>query len=89
MGIVVAARHLRLDERVAIKFLHRRDRPGTPERFLQEGRVAAKLRGEHVARVFDVGEREGALYLVMEYLDGTTLHKTITEGGLASETAGS
>jgi serine/threonine-protein kinase len=76
MGVVVAARHLALDERVAIKFL-------LPEaaanhevitRFLREGRAAARVRSEHVARVYDVGTlADGAPYLVMEYLEGNDL----------------
>jgi hypothetical protein len=76
MGVVVAARHLELDERVAIKFLL----PSTlaiPEvvaRFAREARAAVKIRSEHVARIIDVGKLEnGAPYIVMEYLEGEDL----------------
>lgn len=84
MGVVVAATHLALDERVALKFL-------LPEiarnqeavaRFLREARAAAKIRSEHVARVTDVGTLEnGAPYLVMEYLDGQDLSSRLQRGG--------
>jgi eukaryotic-like serine/threonine-protein kinase len=56
MGVVVAAWHLQLDERVALKFLL----PGFAEngevvaRFAREARSAAKIKSEHVARVTDV-----------------------------------
>jgi serine/threonine-protein kinase len=74
MGIVVAARHLELDERVAIKFLLRKDDPVASERFAREARAAAKVKNEHVCRVHDVGRLEtGESYLVMEYLEGRDL----------------
>lgn len=83
MGVVVAAHHMQLDERVALKFL----RPGisSPEmvaRFSQEARAAAKLKSEHVARVLDVGLREDGLpFIVMEYLQGKDLDQLVREGG--------
>ena len=78
MGVVVAARHLQLGERVAIKFLlpSALAREDLVSRFLREGRTAARIRSEHVARVFDVGtldDGSSAPYLVMEYLEGQDL----------------
>ncbi len=74
MGIVVAARHLELEERVAVKFLLRKDDPSAVERFMREARASAKVKSEHVCRVYDVGRLEsGEPYLVMEYLDGLDL----------------
>jgi serine/threonine-protein kinase len=74
MGLVVAARHLELDERVAIKFLLRKDDPAAIERFVCEARAAAKVKNEHVCRVYDVARLEtGEPYMVMEYLDGVDL----------------
>ena len=87
MGMVVAATHLHLDERVAIKFLLP-EAMGNPEavaRFGREARAAVKIRGEHVARVIDVGAFEdGAPYMVMEHLDGRDLSALITERGALS-----
>src|SRR5262245_10989146 len=53
MGVVVAAWHLELDQRVAIKFLHPElaERPEAAERFRREARAAAKIKSEHVVRV--------------------------------------
>src|ERR1035438_8568043 len=73
MGVVVAAHHLQLDEKVALKFLLP-EALGNAEavaRFVREARAAVKIKSEHVARVSDVGTLEnGAPCIVMEYLNG-------------------
>jgi serine/threonine-protein kinase len=76
MGVVVAARHLRLEQTVAIKLLQTEDVADTVavERFLREARAAARIESEHVVRVFDVGVLDPSVpYIVMEYLSGTDL----------------
>ena len=79
MGMVVAARHVHLDERVAIKVL-------LPEmvngdivaRFVREAKAAVRIRSEHVAKVSDVGSLDdGAPYMVMEYLEGQDLSQVL------------
>ena len=84
MGIVVAARHLQLGQRVAIKFIRGEaaaDRNAL-ERFLREARAAAALSSEHVAKVLDVGTLEtGAPFMVMEYLDGIDLSERLRRSG--------
>ncbi len=84
MGVVVAAYHEQLQERVALKFLL----PGmladdtAVSRFLREARAAAKIKSEHVARVFDVGTLEtGAPYIVMEFLEGGDLGARLRQRG--------
>ena len=84
MGIVVAAHHLQLEQRVAIKFLlpEALARPEVVARFAQEARAAAKIQSEHVARVFDVGALDtGAPYMVMEYLEGRDLAEELRQRG--------
>jgi serine/threonine-protein kinase len=84
MGVVLAARHLHLDERVAIKFLLPRAVADgeAVARFLREARSAVRIKSEHVARVMDVGQTEtGAPYMVMEYLDGSDLGALLRERG--------
>jgi serine/threonine-protein kinase len=75
MGTVYAATHLELGETFALKFLTRQPRdPATVRRFLREARAAARLKDEHVVRVFDVGRTKGGdPFLVMEYLEGRSL----------------
>ncbi|HMI93768.1 MAG TPA: protein kinase, partial [Polyangiales bacterium] len=84
MAVVWAAYHLRLDERVALKVL-RRDCAESPEalaRFRREARAAAKIKGEHVARVMDVGAlADGTPYMVMECLDGSDLAEWLRSSG--------
>jgi serine/threonine-protein kinase len=84
MGVVVAALHLELDQRVALKFLlpEAAARPDITTRFSREARAAAKIRNEHVARVTDVGTLEsGAPYIVMEYLEGRDLSQIVDKHG--------
>src|ERR1700683_2258289 len=74
MGVVVAAMHVHLGERVALKFL-KPELAGNQEvvaRFLREAQSAVRIKGEHIARVSDVGTLEnGAPDMVMEDLTGT------------------
>src|SRR6266542_176725 len=80
MGVVVAATHLQLEERVAIKFLIKEalDNADAVARFAREARAAVKIKSEHVARVIDVGTLEtGAPYMVMEYLEGGDLSQIL------------
>lgn len=75
MGYVVAARHLQLDQMVAMKFLRKGaiDNAGAAACFLREAKAVVKLKNEHVAKVYDVGTLESnEPYIVMEYLDGVT-----------------
>jgi serine/threonine-protein kinase len=84
MGVVVAARHLALDQRFAIKFLlpAAYEASGAVARFLREGKAAARITSEHVARVFDTGVLDsGAPYLVMEHLEGADLGDVVTRRG--------
>jgi serine/threonine-protein kinase len=87
MGFVVAARHLELGERVALKFLlpEAAKLPEACLRFVREARAAAKVKGEHVARVLDVGTcADGMPVIVMEYLEGQDLGRLVeTKGPLA------
>ena len=84
MGVVVAAHHVHLEERVAIKFLlpEALSDPNLVKRFLREGKAASKIRSEHVARVYDVGTLEnGAPYIVMEFLEGSDLSALVKAYG--------
>ncbi|MBK8212861.1 MAG: protein kinase [Myxococcales bacterium] len=91
MGVVVAATHEDLDQKVAIKLLlpTMLENADLVRRFLREGRAAAKLKSEHVAKVIDVGRLEtGAPYMVLEYLDGGDLSEVLkSEGPLPVATA--
>ncbi len=84
MGVVVAATHLQLDERVALKFMLPAAFENTEalSRFQREARAAVKLKSEHVARVLDTGTFDnGSPYIVMEYLEGTDLSGELEKKG--------
>jgi serine/threonine-protein kinase len=91
MGIVYAAHHLQLDERVAIKVLRHElvAYPDAVKRFSREAQAAAKIKNEHVTRVFDVGELDdGTPYIVMESLEGEDLARWLaSQGALPLEQA--
>jgi eukaryotic-like serine/threonine-protein kinase len=82
MGVVVAATHLQLEERFALKFMlpwALADQQAV-ERFAREARAAVRLKSTHAARVVDVGTLEtGSPFMVMEFLEGADL-AAIVEG---------
>src|ERR1700759_3261605 len=85
MGVVAVATHLQLEQQVAIKVLHEAMSAdtGIVTRFLREAQASARLRSDHVCKVFDVGRLEdGAPYLVMELLEGSDLAGVIAGGPL-------
>lgn len=78
MGVVVAATHIDLGQKVAIKLL-RDVSEDSLARFKREARLIVRLRSEHVARVFDVGALEDDTpYIVMELLEGSDLATVIS-----------
>jgi serine/threonine-protein kinase len=84
MGVVVAATNVALGQRVALKFLLPDRNVGRElvERFLREGRAAARLKSQHVTRVLDVGALDnGAPFMVLEYLEGSDLKALLAERG--------
>jgi serine/threonine-protein kinase len=84
MGVVAAAHHLHLEQRVALKLMlpHAVMNSEAVARFLREARAAARISSEHVARVFDVGALEtGEPYIAMEYLEGSDLAELIIQRG--------
>src|SRR4051812_46920611 len=83
MGEVFRARDTFMDRPVALKRMKDdvREQPGAAERFLREVRAAAKLEHANVVRVYDAGDVNGALFLVMELLKGVDLHKYLQKQG--------
>src|SRR5688500_7703308 len=84
MGVAVAATHWQLAKRVAVKFLmpEAMAAGGARERGVREARAAVQFKGEHVARVMDIGTLEnGAPFIVMEYLEGLDLSTLLQSNG--------
>ncbi|HXG92295.1 MAG TPA: protein kinase [Blastocatellia bacterium] len=84
MGEVYLAEDTRLDRQVAIKILpasYQYD-PVRRTRFLQEARATSALRSPNIVAIYDIGEHEGAIYIVMEYVEGETLSLKLKRGPL-------
>ncbi len=80
MGVVYKAQDTRLDRAVAIKFLphHLSSSQENKERFIQEARAAAALNHPNILNVFDIGDQDGKMFFVMEYVEGKTLKSHIS-----------
>ena len=82
MGVVVAARHAQLGERVALKFLLTSTDESFVARFMREAQLAVRIKSEHVARVLDVATLDdGSPYMVIELLEGRDLDRLLRDDG--------
>src|SRR5262245_34090155 len=73
MGAVWAAVDRQLGEPVALKILDGSVDAASVERFRREVRLARRVTHKNVARIFDIGEKDGTFYLTMELVAGTSL----------------
>lgn len=84
MGVVVRARQARLDRDVAIKLIvgGKLAASRSRQRFHAEAQAIARLQDPNIVQIFDSGEAEGELYIVMELLEGGTLADRLHQGSL-------
>jgi len=89
MGVVHLARQLDLDRVVALKRLLRgaAASPDDMARFRAEASAAAMLSHPHIVAVHDVGVEGDIPFLVMQYVEGTTLARKLADGPLAPRVA--
>jgi serine/threonine protein kinase len=89
MGEVYKARDTRLDRTVAVKVLpeHIAKREDLRARFEREARAVASLNHPNICVLHDIGNQDGAGYMVMEYMEGATLAARIEKGSLPLDQA--
>ena len=85
MGAVWLAEDTRLHRQVALKMVRPADAGGAEarERLMREARAAASLNHPHIATVHDVLDHEDQVVIVLEYVEGETLHSRIKRGPLS------
>jgi serine/threonine protein kinase len=86
MGVVYKGRQPMLDRLVAIKVM-RPDQGRDEEfqgRFIREARTLAKLMHPYIVTVFDFGKSEDLYYLVMEYVEGSSVRQLLADRALSS-----
>ncbi len=80
MGHVFEAHDPKLERSVAIKVLRGKDQPGQSSTLLTEARAMARLRHPNVVPVHDVGQADGQVFIVMEFVRGQDLRTWLREG---------
>ncbi|MBV9074431.1 MAG: protein kinase [Acidobacteria bacterium] len=88
MGAVYRAHDEMLKRDVAIKFLAKTvaDKVAR-DHLLEEARISSSLSHPNVCTIYEVGKHDDDFYVVMELIDGRTLHSIVGNAGLAPETA--
>ena len=75
MGEVYLAEHMKLDKKVAIKFLppYLQEDASARKRLLREAKAAAKLEHPAICAVYEVNDEADHSFIAMQYVDGQTL----------------
>ncbi len=86
MGVVFEATQLALGRRVALKVISPQlaDDAEFRQRFVREARLTASVHDAKIVDVYDAGEQDGVLYIVMRFIDGVDLRTVLQDGGRCS-----
>ena len=80
-GEVYKGYHKQLEINIAIKLIRKENisHKTIRERFFREAKIIANIHHPHVVRIYDVGEFDGRIYLVMDFIDGVNLDKFVRQ----------
>ncbi|MCL1595315.1 MAG: protein kinase, partial [Actinomycetia bacterium] len=89
MGVVWKAQDTRLQRHVALKFVpdDAADSPQLVDRHTREARAASAMNHPHICSIHDIGDWEGRQFIVMELLEGQSLHDCISGKSMQVEAA--
>jgi eukaryotic-like serine/threonine-protein kinase len=87
MGEVYLAEDQRLDRRVAIKILKEKfsQDESNLKRFVREAKAASALNHPNILIIHEIGESQGAHYIVSEFIEGRTLREVLSESHMSLE----
>ena len=90
MGQVFLCEHKLMRRRVAVKVLPtaKASDPSSLERFYREARAVAALDHQNIVRAYDIDQDDNLHFLVMEYVDGASLHEIVRKTGPMDPTRG-
>src|SRR5947209_1880130 len=83
MGSVYLCEHKFMRRRAAVKVLptSKASDPSSLERFYREGRAVAALDHPNIVRAYDIDQEDNLHFLVMEYVDGSSLQELVKRQG--------
>ncbi len=89
MGIVYLAEDEKLHRRVALKFLAKsiQDDADARERLIREARAASALSHPNIVAIHAIETTPERVFIVMEYVEGESLHSLIKRGEITSQRA--
>ena len=81
MGLVYKGRQVSLDRVVAVKILNKAlcDNEEFIKRFEREAKSIARINHPNIMAVYDFGQTDGMWYMVVEYIEGSSLSKRIAD----------